>query len=171
MLFTEKNLEQSLTVIPLAITLFVPVYYKFWYYPTVSYYTRFINFAMHSETKEQYFTQFSPTVNRDYELAQFLVMSSTPADRVFMWDPDSATVYALSKRLPPIKYVVNYHILDYSTTAQEAKNIALNPPKFIILTDGNPYPELTPLIKERYVLVNRIDDASVYARLDFAPAK
>lgn len=169
--FTEKSLEQSLTVIPLALSLFVPVYYKFWLYPVGSYYVRFINFAINRETKTEYFNGYSPTTNRNYEIAQFLATSSKPSDRVFMWGPDSAAVYSLSKRLPPIKYVVDYHILDYSTKAQEAKNIAAKPPKFIILTSDNPYPELRLLIKQKYILVNTIGNADIYSRIDFAPAR
>ena len=88
-----------------------------------------------------------------------------------MWGPDSAAVYALAKRLPPIKYVVDYHVLDYSSKAQEAKNIAAKPPKFIILTMDNPYLELGPLIKQKYILVNTIGNADIYARLDFAPVR
>ena len=101
--FTEKSLEQSLAVIPLALAFFVPVFYKFWLCPTTSYYLHFINFAIRRETKAVYFNGFSPTTNRNYEIAQFLVTSSNTSDRVFMWGPDSATVYALSKRLPPLK--------------------------------------------------------------------
>jgi len=169
--FTEKSLEQSLAVIPLALAFFVPVYYKFWLYPTSTYYLHFINFAIHRETKAQYFNGFSPTTNRNYEIAQFLVTSSKQEDRVFMWGPDSAAVYSLSKRLPPIKYVVDYHILDYSTKAQEAKNVAAKPPKFIMLTSDNPYPELRLLIKQKYILVNTIGNANIYSRIDFAPVK
>jgi 4-amino-4-deoxy-L-arabinose transferase-like glycosyltransferase len=169
--FTEKSLEQSLTVIPLALAFFVPVYYKFWLYPTGSYYLRFINFVVHRETKAEYFSGFSGTTNRNYEIAQFLATSSKTSDRVFMWGPDSAAVYALSKRLPPIKYVVDYHILDYSSKAQEAKNIAAAPPKFIILTNNYPYSELKLLIKQKYILVNTIGNANIYSRLDFAPVK
>jgi hypothetical protein len=169
--FTEKTLEQSLTVIPLALAFFVPFYYKFGFYQTTNYYLRFINFAVHRETKAQYFNGFSGSTNRDYEIAQFLLTSGKSSDRVFMWDPDSAAVYSLAKRLPPIKYVVDYHILDYSTKAQEAKNIAVHPPKFIILTSGHPYLELGPLLKQKYVLVNMIGNADIYSRIDFAPAK
>jgi hypothetical protein len=88
-----------------------------------------------------------------------------------MWDPDSPAVYALSKRLPPIKYVADYHVNDYSTKEIEAENLAENPPKFIILTNNHPYPELAFLIKSKYLLVNQIDNANVYSRIDFAPAK
>lgn len=171
LLFTEKSLEQSLTVIPLALTLFVPVYYKFWFYPTVSYYARFIEFALGKESKAVYFNKFSNTVNRNYQIADFLATSSTKSDRVFMWDPDSAAVYSLSKRLPPIKYVVDYHINDYSSLDLEAVQIEQTLPKFIILTNSHPYPQLRPLIKSKYLLVNQIGDANIYSRIDFAPAK
>lgn len=170
-LFVEKSVEQSLTVIPLALTLFVPVYYKFWFYPTVSYYTRFARFALGTDTKAVYFNGFTKTMNRDYQIADFLRSSSKKSDRVFMWDPDSAAVYSLSGRLPPIKYVVDYHINDYSSLKEEAVQISKTLPKFIILTNSHPYPELKPLLKSKYLLVNQIEDANIYSRVDFAPAK
>jgi hypothetical protein len=171
MLFAEKSFEQSLAVLPLTLSFLVPVYYKFWYYPTSSYYLRFLNFALHQTTKVQYFDGFSADVKRDYEIAGFLSQSSQKADRVFMWDPDSAAVYALSRRLPPIKYVVDYHVLDYSTKALEAIKIFQQLPKFIILTSDHPYPELTPLVKSRYLLINQIGNASIYSRVDFASSR
>jgi len=169
--FSEKSLEQSLVVLPLSLAFFVPVYYKFWFYPTTTYYERFVKFAAGVETKSQYFNGFSTNMNRDYKIAEFLSQSSHVTDRVFMWDPDSPAVYALSKRLPPIKYVADYHVNDYSTKEIEAENLAVNPPKFIILTNNHPYPELDFLIKSKYLLVNQIDNANVYSRIDFAPAK
>ncbi len=170
-LFTERSVEQSLTVIPLALAFFVPFYYRFWFYSTTAYYSRFINFAFGKDTKSQYFNNFSKNVNRDYKISEFISQVSNKKDRVFMWDNDSATIYALSKHLPPIKYVIDYHIKDYSSLSEEAKKISENPPKFIILTNSDPYPDLNPLIRARYVLVNQIDDANIYSRIDFAPGK
>lgn len=164
MFFTEKTSEQSLAVIPLALAFFVPVYYKFYVYPTSTYYLRFINFATGRISKQTYFSEFAPTTNRNYELANFLVDSSSPSDKVFMWDPDSAAVYALARRLPPIKYVVPYHVHDFSSTADVAKQIEANPPRFIILTAGNPYPELGSLIRNKYILIQQIEDASIYVK-------
>ncbi len=170
-LFTEKSPEQSLAILPLAVFLFVPVYYKFWFYPTTTYYTRFIKFALGAQEKSAYFGGFSTNVNRNYKIAEFLTQSSRQPDRVFMWDPDSATVYALSKRLPPIKYVADYHINDYSSRAGEAESIASNPPKFIILSNSYPYPELNPLLKRSYLLINQMEGVNIYSRIDFAPTK
>jgi hypothetical protein len=171
MLLSEKNIEQSLAIIPLTVAFLVPVFYKFYYYPTTSYYTRFIEFATKKINKQTYFNMFSANVNRNYELANFLVNSSLPSDKVFMWDPDSAAVYALSRRLPPIKYVVPYHVHDYSSTLEVAKEVENTPPKFIILTSGNPYPELTNLIRSRYLLIQEIGNASIYSKINLAPER
>jgi 4-amino-4-deoxy-L-arabinose transferase-like glycosyltransferase len=170
-LFTEKSIEQSLVIIPLTLTLFVPVYYKFWLYPTVSYYTHFASFATHKIARAQYFNGFSANTNRDYAIAEFLVKSSLESDRVFMWNPASAAVYSLAKRMPPTKYVADYHVYDYSSKTLEAKKIEENLPKFIILTNDYPYPELGNLIRQEYILINQIEDANIYSRIDFAPKR
>lgn len=164
MLFAEKSFEQSLTVIPLALAFFVPVFYKFYLYPTTPYYLRFINFATGRITRDQYLNEFDSQTVRNYKIADFLALSSTSKDRVFVWDPAAPTIYALSRRLPPIKYVVPYHVHDYSDTGTVAKQIMKNPPRFIVLTPGNPYQELTGLIADRYLLIQQIDGADIYVR-------
>ncbi len=169
MFFAEKSIEQSLVVIPLLLIFFVPVYYKFYYYPTAAYYSRFIKFATGRINKMEYFQSFSQSVNRNYEIAEFISQSSHISDRVFMWDPDSSAVYALARRLPPVKYVADYHINDYSSKQEIANQMAVDQPKFIIITSGHPYSELDPLLKQRYLLITQIQNANIYSRIDFAP--
>ena len=170
-LFTEKSFEQSLVILPLTLTFFVPFYYKFWIYPIASYYTRFVRFAAGRDSKETYFSSFSSTTNRNYKIAEFLSKSSRQTDRIFMWDPDAPAVYSLSKRMPPVKYTVPYHVFDYSSRKTEAKNIEGNPPKFIMLNSKYPYPEISALIKNNYLLINQIEDVQIYSRIDFALKK
>lgn len=164
MFFTEKSFEQALVVIPLALTLFVPVYYKFYNYSSYAYYLRFVNFVSGKTDKSIYFSKFASTTNRNYEIADFLIHSSLASDRVFMWDTDSAAVYALSRRLPPIKYVTDYHVNDYSDRLEAANQIEANPPKFIILTTAYSYPELSEFVKEKYILIQQIEDANIYVK-------
>lgn len=164
MLFSEKSFEQSLTVIPLALAFFVPVYYKFYLYPTSTYYIRFINFASGKISRNVYFNNFDGNTVRNYQIADFLVKSTSPKDRVFIWDPASPTIYALARRLPPIKYVVPYHVHDFSSTKDVAAQLIKNPPKLIILTSGNPYPEILPLIAKRYLLIQQVGGANIYMR-------
>lgn len=171
MFFAEKSLEQSLIVIPLAVTFFVPIYYKFWFYSTSNYYLNFLKFASGRENKQEYFSNFSKNVNRNYQIADFISSSSNKNDRVYIWDPDSAAIYSLSRRVPPTIYVADYHVNDYSNKAIQASIIERSLPKFIILTSSHPYFEIMPLIKSKYLLVNQFQDAYIYSRIDFAPAK
>lgn len=165
MFFSEKSMEQVYVIFPLTLALLVPVYYKFWVYPTAGYYMRFVNFAT-SGNKEKYFSGFSNTTNRNYKIAEFLKTSGTKTDKVFMWDPDSSTVYALSKRLPPIKYVADYHINDFSDKSEIAAELTQKEPKFIIITEGHPFRELNALLKDRYILITRIENADIYSRIE-----
>lgn len=165
-LFAQKSMEQIYAFIPLALAIFVPVFYKYYDYSTGAYYYRFVQFATGKISKSTYFSEFSPRVNRNYQIADFLVKSSLPTTRVFMWDPDSTNVYALAKRLPPIKYVADYHIIDFSSKEVVAKQLTENQPKFIILTSGHQFKELSSLIVSKYILIAQIDDAQIWSNLD-----
>lgn len=166
MFFLEDSIEQVFVVIPLTLSLLVPVYYKFYFYPTASYYSRFVNFASNQITRDTYFDSFSVNTSRNYEIAEFLRVSSKPRDRVFMWDSESAAVYALARRLPPVKYTVPYHVNDFSSNEEVAKQIYADPPKFIILTSSSKFSELDMLIKKKYILIQQIGNASIYIRVN-----
>lgn len=164
MFFVVKTMEQVYVVLPLTLALIVPVYYKFWVYPTAGYYLKFIDFVRTGD-KEVYFSKFSSGTNRNYKISEFLITSSTKEDKVFMWDPDSSTVYALARRLPPIKYVADYHVNDFSSKSIVAKELEEESPKFIILTSNHPFPEIFPLLKSKYLLINQIENADIYSRI------
>lgn len=162
-LFTEKTIEQSLAIIPLGLALFVPVYYQFWYYSSTPYYLRFVNFALGRMDKRAYFDSFGERVNRNYQIADFLVKSSRPSDKVFVWGPDGSAVYALARRLPPGKYVIDYHIKDFSSKGEEAGLLAKDNPKFIvILPDAEPFAEIIPLLKRSYLRILTLEGAEIW---------
>jgi len=164
-LLADKSLTQSLTVIPLFLTFLVPVFYKFWYYPTVSYYLHFARFTVGLDSKEKYFSQFGHSTNRNYLIADFLVNSSRLSDRVFVWGPDSPAIYALSRRLPPIKFTADYHVRDFSSQAKVTLLLSQNKPKFIILSpEAKAFAELNPLLKTSYLLINRIEAAEIWIK-------
>lgn len=161
-LLTDKSLQQSLSIIPLTLAFFVPVYFKFWYYPSASYYTRFLNLVNNRITKEQYLETFGKHVNTNYQLAEFVRMSTRKSDRIYVWG-DTANIYALSRRLPPIKYVADYHISDFSSREVVAEQLTQNSPELIIiLPTAPPFPELTTLLRERYIIFSTINGAEVW---------
>jgi hypothetical protein len=165
MFFAERSIEQVFVILPLALSFFVPFYYKFYDYSVVKYYSKFERLIIGQISKKEYLATFGPHAERNYEIANFLVSSSLPTDKVFMLDSDSPVVYALSRRLPPIKYVADYHIFDFSSLKDAAQEIAQNPPKFVILTSIEPFPQISPLIKRDYLLIDQIENANIYVKI------
>ena len=142
----------------------VPVYYQFWYYTTTAYFLRFIKFSLRLDFKEKYLSDFNLYTPRNYEIARFLTTSSYKKDKVFVWGPDSPTIYALSRRLPPIKYVADYHVFDYSDKGEVVKMLSLDKPRFIIITpEAKPFSEIVNLLRQNYFLVNKIEEAEIWS--------
>lgn len=164
-LFTSKSLEQSLSIIPLALAFFVPVYFKFWYYPTASYYVRFARFSLGQMNRDLYLGTFGGHILRDYEIAEFIAQSTERSDKIFVWGGDT-TIYALSRRLPPIKYVANYHINDFSSKEEVVQALVKDKPKLIVLLPEAPgFPEIIPLLRESYILVSTSDGAEIWIQI------
>ena len=161
-LVAEKRMIQVVSVIPLALFAFVPFYYHFWHYPSLPYYQNFLNFALGKTSKDEYFQTFNKNVPRNYRIARFIDSMTGPKDRVFVWG-DSSVLYAASKRLPPIKYVADYHINEFSSKQKVAAELNLNPPKLIVvLPEGESYPELMSLVAKKYLSISEFDGAVVY---------
>jgi len=123
-----------------------------------------MKYAAGVSSKEKYLSGFNKYTQRDYQIADFLISSSYKKDKVFVWGPDSPTVYALARRIPPIKYVADYHVFDYSSKGEVVKMLSANIPRFIIITpEAKPFLEITSLLRQNYLLVNRIDDAEIWS--------
>ena len=162
MFFTEKTLEQVLVLIPIGLFVFTPVYYKFWSYPIIPYYTRFIDFATGKIDKEGYFARFDGNVSRNYEIARFINQSTAKDDKIFVWG-DSPPIYALTRRFPPGKYVATYHIMDFSTPKQTIETLEKDLPAAIVILPGSPeFRDLTGLLREKYLFAQDIGGAEIW---------
>ncbi len=166
MLLTLQSLEQTLTVIPLTLAFFVPFYFKFWYYPTLSYYQRFIDFSIGKITKQEYFDKFSKNTNENYEIASFLTKAAKKDESVFVWSNDSSTIYALSRKLPPTKYVADYHFIDFSTSQETISILKEKMPKFVIITNNAyPFPELNSFVNENYYIISERENSQIWLNI------
>lgn len=164
-LFTQKTIEQTLTIIPLTIAFFVPVYYKFWYYQTGSYYVRFVKLATGQITEDNYLQSFGGNTLTNYKVASFVKTYSQPDDKVFVWG-DGVAIYALSKRLPPGKYVADYHIKDFSTPQAVMNNLYSQTPQLIIVTpQADAFPQLNYLISTFYAQIEDVNGVKIYKLL------
>ena len=162
LLLTDKTIVQSLALIPLSLALFVPVYFNFWRYPTTSYYVKFVNFAVGNITKDEYFLTFSGNTLRDYKIAQLINSVTQKGDKVFVWGSDGK-IYALSRRVPPVKYVADYHIRDFWSKEELAKSLTQTLPQAIVLLpEGKSLPQINKLLDENYILLTNIEGANVW---------
>lgn len=161
-IFALESIEQSLAIIPICLAFLTPVVYKFWYYPTTPYYLRFIKFATGQITKGQYLASFSKEVPLSYQLASFITVSANRSDKIYVTG-DTPSVYALTRRLPPGKFVADYHIHDYSSGANEAQLLSASLPHFIIIRPEGPvFPEITQVLRQSYVLISEIGGAEIW---------
>ena len=161
-IFALKSLEQSLAIIPITLAFLVPVVYKFWYYPTTPYYLHFIKFATGQMTKEQYLANFGKEVPLSYQISSFISVSAGKNDKIFVTG-DSPAIYALTRRLPPGKFVADYHINDYSSGEEEAQLLSDSLPHFIIVRPEKPaFSELIPVLKQSYLLISEVGGAQIW---------
>lgn len=161
-LLTYKTKEQVWAIIPLSLAAFVPFYFKFWVYPTFPYYSRFIRLATNQISRNEYLSTFGSAVLRNYQIASFVASSTKPDEKIFVWG-DGVPIYALSRRLPPGKYVADYHIKDFSSNQETAATLKGKMPSFIItFPETPPFPELEFFIVKNYGLVETIDGAKIW---------
>ena len=165
-LFAQKSFEQVLVVIPITLSLFVPFYYKYWHYPTLPYYEKFINLVSGKYTKEQYFATFGSNVTRNYNISEFISPAIKRGEKIFVWGKGSSYIYAMTKRFPPGKYVVDYHIKDYSNDKETISTLKADPPSFIILLPSSrKISGMESFLNKNYGFVENIDGAEIWKLL------
>lgn len=139
------------------------VFYKFYYFPTFSYYQNFLAFATGQKTREEYFRNFDNRVPRTYKLAEFIASRTTLKDKVFIWGTEPE-VYALSRRLPPGRYVASYHIADFGTQAETLHALESQPPKYIIVIqeERRDFPGFFEFLAANYIFLENVNGAEVW---------
>lgn len=142
---------------------FVLVFYKFQYYPVVSYYRNFFEFINREKTKLEYFDYFDRRTNRTYKLASLLVDRTAPSDPVFIWGT-APELYALSRRVPPGRYTTSFHIVDFSGQEETMRALAARNPKYIIMLREEPrnLPGLEGFLQKKYIHLETLDGAEVW---------
>jgi len=150
---TKKNIGDHLVgLTAIALTVLSYFHYQFWWYPQVSYYKNFVKRAFGVETSQQYISYWGDRALENQKLARFVKETTLPNDTIFVWGEASCT-YALSNRLPPGKYMVNYHIFDFNGYEQTLKAIEEKKPKLIIKLkeEQKRWPELDLFLEKHYL--------------------
>lgn len=162
LMFSSISMLQVYAIIPLAMFFLVPLYYRFWHYRSVNYYSNFINLAIGNITKEKYIESFGGRTITNYDIAGIVDGLTKSNDKIFVWE-DSAQVYAISKRLPPFKYIAGYHINDFSSIEKVITSLTKNPPKVIVVfRSSNAPPNLLRFVKNNYLLYKETENYQIW---------
>jgi hypothetical protein len=162
LLFTSVSMLQVYSVFPVTLFLLIPLVYRFWHYRSADYYLKFINFSGGRLGKTQYLGSFGGRTITNYEISGIIKGLTKENDRVFIWE-DSAQIYALSKRLPPIKYTSGYHINDFSSIDNAVSQLQKNPPKVVVVFfSSKPPPELLVFIRNNYILYKETGEYQIW---------
>ncbi|HMS22334.1 MAG TPA: hypothetical protein PKA38_01095 [Candidatus Levybacteria bacterium] len=124
-------------IVNISLIVFLVVFFKinFTYYTKIiPYYRNYFDFVMGDKSVKHYQSFFDANTPRNYEVAEFLKMNTQNGEGIFLLS-DSSTIYYLTNKLPPGRYIVEYHISSYPNGINETKQ-ALNKlkPKYIVVT-------------------------------------
>lgn len=141
-------------------------YYNYWWYPHLPYYKNFINFVLKRTDRQEYFSYFGDKVLNDYKVARFVKKYTEADEPVFIWG-DGVCIYALSRRLPPGRYTVNYHIFDFNGFEETIKAIEEKKPHIIIKlsSEKRNFPQLDKLLYTNYIKTQMIGEAKIYRQI------
>jgi len=160
---SSKIIIKSILVSSLIFLVFIVNKYKFYFYPTLPYYSNFYSYTFHLKDKSTYFSYFGSNVQSIYDISDYIKKNTTPDQKIFMWG-DESDIYALSDRLPIGRYTVAYHIVDFNAYDITIDQLKANPPKLIIYYQMNnrSFPKLDNFIKQYYYPSKVFDSIIVY---------
>lgn len=127
-----------------------------------TYYPNFISYLSAHKSTEDYQQYFDANVPRNYAVAEYIRDVVKQKEDVFIWG-NSAQIYVLANKVPPVKYTVAYHIAYNKQTIDET-SLALqkiNPEFIVILPDEKE----KPFSLENYHYLMTIKDTTIYERI------
>lgn len=158
-IFMEKKMAFLNCVIVIVLVLLIK--YNFSYYSKdIAYYKNYINFVFNKKSITDYQSFFDSNTPKDYEIAQF-INANTKKNEGILLVSDSSTIYYLSNKLPPGRYIVAYHITFYKNGIEETeKAVEKVKPKYIISSDDSLSSNFIQNYEKKYIL----DGTTVYER-------
>lgn len=149
----KKAASSFLAALSLILLYFSHLYFGFWRYPIASYYRNFISYWNKKINQEEYFNYWGQRTVDNYQIARFVSRNISENEPIFVWGEGSC-IYALSGKLPPGRYTVNYHIFDFNGFGETLKAIEAVKPKIIIKLkdEKRNWPELDQYLEKNYHL-------------------
>ena len=122
-------------------------------YPTLSYYTRFLQFSTGQITAETYRNSFDSFMRDNYRAAQSI--SGNTGTTLFIWGTDPV-LYAQTHTAPPGRFTVLFHIKDFHAENETVSAVLAAHPSFIVVIKG----EALPQELQAYLVLHYISNAT-----------
>jgi len=155
----KKIIYSTISLTCLVLFYLITQKYHFYSFSTLPYYRVF--YLSGSITKfHQYFDK---NISSVYEIADYIDKESSSKDRIFVWG-DIPYIYALSNRLPPGRYTVAYHIIDFNGYQETMSALKTYLPKVIVFQpmNGRDFGQLEEFINNYYFLDKTIGSNLIY---------
>lgn len=159
--------KQRFWTVPfLFLFLLVGFVFKFYTYPTFSYYANFISFSLGMKSHNEYFNYFDPRTSQIYEISKKIVSSTKQGDNIFIWGTHPE-LYALSRRLPPTRFVTSFHIEDFTGKEETIINLQQSPPVYIIydINERRNFTELRLFMESDYLYLETIGSLQLWKKV------
>jgi len=159
------RLEKTLAFFSFFIFGFSFLVFHFWSYPNIPYYQNFYQYAFGQKSKNQYFADFDQKASKIYQTAEFITSHTLPQQRIFVWG-NEPYLYALSRRLPPGRYTVAYHIIDFNGEEETFKAIEQRKTKLVVTAPvvGHSFPALERLLASEYIKIEEIGEFKLFLK-------
>ena len=134
--------------------------FRFYGYHDLGYYQNFSKWVLGKQSQQEYFRWFNPQVPVNYAISKKIMEGSTPDDKIFVWG-DEPMIYAISKRLPAVRFTVKYHIKEFGAEKEVMDKLTSEPPRYIIsFGKEEELPGLLGLFEEKYL----VEEPGIYRR-------
>lgn len=141
--------------------------YKFYYYPTFSYYGNFFSYMTGQKNQTDYYSAFDHRMPYIYSLSNFITQRTSKNDHIFIWGT-APELYALSHRLPPGRYITSFHIIDFGGEQETLTALEEEKPRYIIVLNDETreLPGLSNLLQNNYVYMQTLGNTQVWKNVD-----
>ncbi len=145
---TSLQLFLGVLLISSTVTLFKLLGVSF--YPTFTYYIRWMQFAQGKLSPADYNQQFDYLMTDNYKAAKLIRSHENPT--MFVWGTNPM-LYALSDKMPTGRFTVSFHIKDFKAYDETYQDLVADAPQFIVVMNNETgaFPEFYAYLHANYI--------------------
>lgn len=154
-------------VVCLSLTLFAIQRYKFYFYPNISYYKNFVTYKSGMMSERDYRNTFGEKIDRNYAIAKYIKLRTERHETMFVWG-DEPFIYALANRLPPGRFTVAYHVVDFDGKEETLKALMEKQTRYVVTLESEKreYKEFFKYLLSNYTPIYHQEGAVIWRLME-----